>query len=116
MIRVKFKSGEQLDLDGEEYIVVGDNLALQVKDIASIELLDMGWGIARGRKPMPTESGGVEVKEIRGLRLLDPVTEIGLDWPLPVEGAMEVAREFDKKNIVLAHSVPEDAPETPDAA
>lgn len=101
MIRVNFKDGTEWRFKpGDKFTV--DGVEHTIEDILSIDMVDVGWAVAKGR--MPGADG--EIITLRGLRWQDPDTDTMVSWPLPVEGAKEVGEELTKPVIEVARSMP----------
>lgn len=105
MIRVNFKDGTEWRFKPGDTFTV-DGVEHAIEDVLSIDMVDVGWAIAKGR--MPGADG--EIVQLRGLRWQDPDTEVQVSWPLPVEGAREVGEELSKPVVEVVRSMPTDAP------
>lgn len=115
MIRLTFKgTGRVWVLEPDDQVTVGD-VTFAVADIASVELVDVPFRIARGSAQTP--EGPVEVAAFKWLDEAppdDPPVEgapprsgVEVVWPLTPDGLAAVGDEIVAKGIRIARSIPE---------
>lgn len=102
MIRIKFRDGTQWRLAPDDTFVDIDGVDRRIDDIEEIDLIDVGYAVARGR-------AGTE--DIRGLRIRDEETEVVVNYPMSIEHSEELAHKLLAKTIRVARSMPVAAPD-----
>lgn len=86
--------------EGDGFYV--DGIVHTFESIDMVELFDIGWAVARGRRATaggPVDIVGLRLKDVEGCGL-------ALDWPLPLDAWEEVIRELSGKQVQIARVVP----------